>query len=303
MTNYAILDLPMKTKGIIIIVAVLALVLVGLIVKTKFFSQQGPGALQISTTPTATVFLDGTQVGITPFFDDKIKSGEHTVKLVPETTEENLSPWEGKVTLLPGILTSIKRTFSVNESESSGEIVTLEKTGRKDKSSLAVVSIPDQAVVKIDNEPRGFTPLNLDDLVPADYQITISSPGYEEKVVSAHAIGGYKLIVNVKLAQTTEGIEEATPSGEFEGEEESELTPTPKAEATPPAKPYIKVKDTPTGFLRVRAEPSTSATEAAQIKPGEMYPYLDEEKSGWYKIEYKKGEEGWVSGVYVDLVK
>ncbi|PIU33403.1 hypothetical protein COT04_00245, partial [Candidatus Shapirobacteria bacterium CG07_land_8_20_14_0_80_39_12] len=54
--------------------------------------------------------------------------------------------------------------------------------------------------------------------------------------------------------------------------------------------------------------PSTSATETAQIKPGEMYPYLDEEKldtSGgkWLKIEYKKDEEGWVSGVYVDLVK
>ena len=98
-----------------------------------------------------------------------------------------------------------------------------------------------------------------------------------------------------------EGIEEATPSGATE--EEAETTPTPKAQATPPAKPYVKVKDTPTGFLRVRMGPSTSATETAQIKPGEMYPYLDEEKDGWLKIEYKKDEEGWVSGVYVDLVK
>jgi len=296
----------MKTKGIIIIVIVLALVLVGLIIKSKFFGRQGPGALQISTTPTATVFLDGTQAGITPYFDDKIKAGEHTVKLVPESTEENLTSWEGKVNLLPGILTSIKRTFAVNEAESSSEMITLEKAGRKDQSSLAVISIPDQAVVKLNGEPKGFTPLSLEDLAPADYQITISSSGYEEKTVSAHTIGGYKLIVNVKLAQTMEGIEEATPSGATE--EEAETTPTPKAQATPPAKPYVKVKDTPTGFLRVRMGPSTSATETAQIKPGEMYPYLDEEKldtSGgkWLKIEYKKDEEGWVSGVYVDLVK
>lgn len=296
----------MKTKGIIIIVIVLALVLVGLIIKSKFFGRQGPGALQISTTPTATVFLDGTQAGITPYFDDKIKAGEHTVKLVPESTEENLTSWEGKVNLLPGILTSIKRTFAVNEAESSSEMITLEKAGRKDQSSLAVISIPDQAVVKLNGEPKGFTPLSLEDLAPADYQITISSSGYEEKTVSAHTIGGYKLIVNVKLAQTMEGIEEATPSGATE--EETETTPTPKAQATPPAKPYVKVKDTPTGFLRVRMGPSTSATETAQIKPGEMYPYLDEEKldtSGgkWLKIEYKKDEEGWVSGVYVDLVK
>lgn len=291
----------MKTKGIIIIVVVLALVLVGLIIKSKFFGRQGPGALQISTTPTATVFLDGTQAGITPYFDDKIKAGEHTVKLVPESTEENLTSWEGKVNLLPGILTSIKRTFAVNEAESSSEMITLEKAGRKDQSSLAVISIPDQAVVKLNGEPKGFTPLSLEDLAPADYQITISSSGYEEKTVSAHTIGGYKLIVNVKLAQTMEGIEEATPSGATE--EEAETTPTPKAQATPPAKPYVKVKDTPTGFLRVRMGPSTSATETAQIKPGEMYPYLDEEKDGWLKIEYKKDEEGWVSGVYVDLVK
>jgi len=299
------LNLVMKTKGIIIIVVILALVLVGLIIKSKFFNNQGPGALQISTTPTATVFLDGTQVGITPYFDDKIKAGEHTVKLTPESTEGNLTSWEGKVNLLPGILTSIKRTFAVNEAESSSEMITLEKAGRKDQSSLAVISIPDQAVVKLNGEPKGFTPLSLEDLAPADYQITISSSGYEEKTVSAHTIGGYKLIVNVKLAQAMEGIEEATPSGEAEEEEEeeTETTPTPKAQATPPAKPYIKVKDTPTGFLRVRMGPSTTATETAQIKPGEMYPYLDEEEDGWLKIEYEEDEEGWVSGVYVDLVK
>jgi len=294
----------MKTKGIIIIVVVLALVLLGLIIKSKFFGRQGPGALQISTTPTATVFLDGSQVGITPYFDDKIKAGEHTVKLTPQSTEGNLTSWEGKVNLLPGILTSIKRTFAVNEAESSSEMITLEKAGRKDQSSLAVISIPDQAVVKLNGEPKGFTPLSLEDLTPADYQITISSSGYEEKTVSAHTIGGYKLIVNVKLAQTIEGIEEATPSGETEEEEEeTKATPTPKAEATPPAKPYVKVKETPTGFLRVRMGPSTSATETAQIKPGEMYPYLDEEEDGWLKIEYKDDKEGWVSGVYVDLIK
>ena len=44
-------------------------------------------------------------------------------------------------------------------------------------------------------------------------------------------------------------------------------------------------------------------TEAAKINPGEMYPYLNEEENGWYKIEYEADKEGWVSGTYVDLVK
>jgi len=312
MMDYDILIHLMKKKGLMIVVGVLALVLIGIIVKTKFLGQQGPGALQVNATPRATVFIDGTQAGMTPFFNDKVKAGEHTIKLVPESTTDSLVSWEGKINLLPGIITAINRTLGSSESASSGEIISLEKIGRKDKSSLAVVSIPDQAVVKVNGEPKGFTPLTIDDLAPADYQVTISSSGYEERSVSAHAVGGYKLIINVQLAQKIEGIQEATPSSELE---EGEVTPTPKTtitptpkttpkvEATPPAKPYVKVKETPTGFLRVRTEPSTTATEAAKINPGEMYPYLNEEDSGWLKIEYETDKEGWVSGVYVDLVK
>lgn len=309
----------MKARGIIIIVSILALVLIGLVVKSKFFSQAAPGALQISTTPRSTVYVDGTQAGVTPFFDEKIKAGEHTIKLVPESSGEPLATWEGKVNLVPGILTVINRNFGISDSQSSGEIITLEKIGRKDKSTLAVISVPDQAVIKVNGEPKGFSPLTIEDLDPADYQITISSSGYEEKSVSAHTVGGYKLIVNVKLAQQMEGIQEATASGETTDSltptpstkltptPSTKVTPTPKttpgAGVTPPAKPYVTVKDTPTGFLRVRVEPSTSATEAAQIKPGEMYPYLNEEKSGWLKIEYAADKSGWVSGVYVDLIK
>ena len=301
----------MKKKGLMIIVGVLALVLIGIIVKTKFLGRQGPGALQVSATPRATVFIDGTQSGITPFFNDKIKAGEHTLKLVPESTTDSLISWEGKVNLLPGIITAVNRTLGSSESASSGEIISLEKIGRKDKSSLAVVSMPDQAVVKINGEPKGFTPLTIDDLTPAVYQVTISSSGYEEKTIPANAVGGYKLIINVQLAQKIEGIQEATSSAELEEgatpTPSGKVTPTPKTtpkvEATPPEKPYVKVKETPTGFLRVRLGPSTSATETAQIKPGEMYPYLNEEDNGWLKIEYETDKEGWVSGVYVDLIK
>jgi N-acetylmuramoyl-L-alanine amidase len=59
----------------------------------------------------------------------------------------------------------------------------------------------------------------------------------------------------------------------------------------------VVIKNTPTGWLRVRMEPSLSATEAAKVKPGEKYTLLDE-KNGWYKISYKEGEEGWISGRY-----
>lgn len=300
----------MKKNWLIAIVVVLFLALVGLVVKTKFFGKPGPAALQISTTPRSTVFVDDLQVGMTPFFDDKLEAGEHKIKLVPEAATDNLLPWEGKIILTSNILTVINRNFGISETSSSGEIISLEKISSRDKSALAVISVPDQAVVKLNGESKGFAPILVEDLAPGDYQVTVAVPGYEERTVSARTIGGYKLIVNAQLAQEIEGIAEATASAEVEEEETEEAkespTPSPKKTGptpTPPAKPYVKIKETPTGWLRVRMGPSTNATEAAKIYPGDMYSYLEEEENGWYKIEYEEGEEGWISGVYTELVK
>lgn len=299
----------MKKNWLIIAVIGLVLILVGLIVKNKFFTKPGPGALRITTTPKATVFVDGVQVGTTLFFDDKIKSGEHTVKLVPEATNDSLVGWEGKVSLAPGILTAINRNFGASEASSSGDILSLEKISSRDKSSLAVVSVPDQTVVKVNGEPKGFSPVLVENLTPGDYQVTVVSPGYEERTISAKTVAGYKLIINVQLAQKIEGIVEATSSAEItvkatpSPKVTPRVTPTPKVGVNPPEKPYVRIKETPTGFLRVRESSGSDSVELARVNPGETYPYLNEEKSGWYKIEYKTGKEGWVSGVYVELVK
>lgn len=300
----------MKKSWLIIVAIVLAAVLIALVVKIKFFGKPARGALSVSTTPKATVFLDGSQVGTTPFLDDKIEVGEHLVKLVPESSGENLVAWEGKVKLSPNILTVINRTFGLTDADGAGETLWLEKIGTKDKSALAVVSIPDQAVVKVDGEPKGFSPVLVEDLNPGSYQIVIASPGYEERLITAKTVAGYKLIINAQLARKIDGIEESTPSAEaVEVSPTPSLKTSPSPKATPkptvaaPEKPYVRIKETPTGWLRVRLGPSASATEAAKLDTGETRPYLNEKENGWYKIEYETSKEGWVSSVYADLVE
>ena len=129
-------------------------------------------------------------------------------------------------------------------------------------------------------------------------------------------LAGYKLLVEVKLARELEGFveemplleggealdeaEEATKEAEVKGAED-EVAEEEETDADEPEKPYVEIKETPTGWLRVRSAPSTNATESGQVKPGETYSYLEEEENGWYKIEFE-GKPGWISGTYADLI-
>lgn len=310
----------MKKSWLIGLTVILVLLLLGFILKDKFFTKSGMAYLSVSTNKKATVYLDGNKVGLTPLLNDQLQAKEYAVKIVPE--ESDFILWETKVNLTPNVLTIINRNFAASEAASSGEVIWLEKIGSKDKSSLAVISNPDQSVVKIDGEPKGFTPSLTDDLAPGSYQVMVSSPGFEERTIPAKTVAGYKLIISVQLAQKIEGIAQATPSPEATPTggkttpsfkttvtPSEKITPNPKTTPKPTTtgavieKPYVTIKETPTGWLRVRAEASTSAEELARVNPGENYPYLNEEKNGWYKIKYETDKEGWISKVYADLVE
>ncbi len=283
-------------------------VLLGLIVLSAGFFLSGcslkktPAALHINTTPVANVFIDGKLLGKTPYQGSDWKEGEVLIKLIPDSATTPLASWEGKIKLTSGVLTLIERDFAVTENESAVQILTLEKIKDKKASSLSVVSDPDGSLITIDGEAKGFTPLLLDQIGVGDHQITVAKEGYVEKTVKAKTIAGFKLIINIKLAQKLESPI-ATASGT--------PTPTPKVgKVTPtasvtvtvvPGQKQVLIKETPTGWLRVRMEPSTNATEAAKVNPGEKFPLLDEE-SGWLKIEYEPGKEGWVAGQYATKI-
>jgi len=275
-------------------------------------------ALQIVTKPAASVFINGKLVGKTPYTDRELSSGEVTLKLIPESTAISLSSWEGKLKLVGGVMSVVSREFAESEENASGDILTLEPSNDKKNASLAVVTTPDGAAVKIDGENRGFSPLVLDQITEGEHQITLSLNDYRENTLKAKAINGYKLILNSKLAKEVGGqnpLSSGTPTPEPTGKTKLTTTPTPKISITPTSKvspsprptvaitgASIEVKETPTGWLRVREEPSSSSKELTKIYPGEKYPFL-EEKNGWYKITYAEGKTGWISGQYAEKVE
>ena len=264
-------------------------------------------ALSVNTTPKATVFLDGEHLGQTPYYNEKLKSGEYVLKIVPESSGQALNPWEGRVTLSPSILTVVNRELSLTPDSSSGEILSFEPLADKNAVSVSVVTSPDGAVVNLDGEPKGFAPLSIDNISEGEHILVISSPGYTEKSIKAKTVKGNKLIASVQLARDTSAT---TDDVAAEGEDtKSEATPsaTPKTspKASPKAggdeleRPYVEINSPDAGWVRVREEASTASEELTKVDHGETFPLVNTD-SGWYQIEYSTGESGWISGKYAE---
>ncbi len=271
------------------------------------FLQRQQAAIQITTNPNAAVFLNDEKVGETPFKSQELKSQDYNVRLVPDG--EGLIEWETTVKLYPGITTVITYDFAQDRQEASGATLTLEPLATSDAVEIAVISIPDNASVKLDGQPKGFTPLQVKNVEEGEHTLSVSAPGYKQRQIQIKTVSGHKLTVDVQLAR--EPIAQASPSGEEKPEAEDDESPKPTPEESKPAspsakvdKPYIEILETPTGWLRVRKEPTTAAdNEVAKVNPGERYSYLDTNESGWHKILLSDGQEGWISGRYAKLVK
>lgn len=246
-----------------------------------YFKPKKAGVL-IETTPVALVYIDGVQVGRTPYEATRTPS-EVVVKLIPESLDKPLAPYEIKVKLGAGIKTVITREFGESEEVSAGQVISFEKVAAGE-TSLAVVSFPDSAQVSIDGQIRGFSPIKLTDISAGEHQIAVSAERFKERTLTVKTITGYKLTAVVKLAVNLE-----LPKEEPQDEQRKK----------PETKYQIEILDTPNGFLRVRSEPSTAADELAKVKTGEKFKFIEEDaKTGWFKIEYEGGKEGWVSNEY-----
>ncbi len=296
----------MKRKAFFIVLFVGFLLLIAGVM--KFISSRTPkeGELRVESSPTVSVFLDNKHMGRTPF-KEKVTAGEYTLRLVPETNTSETSSWQGKIIISPNLLTYVNAILSDSELSSAIDILWLEKSVSK-KPELSVITNPDGATVLINDTSKGVTPTTISDLDSGEETLTIASHGFLTRTMKVRLTPGFKLIASFKLALSgAVPTPEATPDMTVSG------TPSPTLKVTPtkaasssatsdPKKPFVIIKDTPTGFLRVREEPSTSATEAARVNPGEKY-HLVSEKSGWFEITYEPNKDGWISGQYAEKVE
>lgn len=302
------IDVTMKRKiGFFTGILAIILLLLGVV---KYFGGIKPkeGALTIQSSQPASVFLDNKHIGRTPVLKYSVAPGEYTVRIVPESTVVPLASWQGSVKITSGILTHVKISPAESEFATAVETMWLEKISSK-VSEVDVVTNPDSATISLDGATKGITPLSLPSVAPGPHVLALASPGFVSQSIKIQTTVGYKLSAVVKLALSgspqeaspspTPVLGTPTPTGKTTPAPTGKLTPTPTkaASSADPAKPFVTIKDTPTGFLRVRMEPSTGASEAARINPGEKY-HIEDEKTGWYQINYDTKNLGWISGQY-----
>lgn len=234
-----------------------------------------PAALQATSVPEASVFLDGKHLGKTPFFSQQLKSGEYLLKI---TASE--ASYVDKITLTGGTLTAVNRELASNFLAQSGENLWL-KPGQK---GLFISSLPNEADVTIDGVYIGKTPLLTFEIKEGEHKVLLSAPSYIDREFAIKTSDKYQLLADVTLAsEIAKGL---VPS---------------QAPLSEPKK--IEIVNTPLGFLRVRKEPSVNAIEVGRVKTGDQLEVIQETED-WVKIKFEAqpdreaGKLGWVSAQY-----
>lgn len=232
--------------------------------------------IEIITYPSAKVYIDGKEAGMSPYKNNSLTPGDKEIKLAVDGAE-----WKKTIHLENGTNTVINREIDKDEEKNGGYLLYLESTGDSKKSGLLVTAKPDKSAVAIDGEIKGFTPLRIDDIGEGDKQVTLSFPGHKTIDMFVRSIPGYQLVVEADL------------STEISNEQQE---PTPEVT---PAEKKIKIKTTETGWLRVRKEANGTSEEVAKVKPEETYTLL-EVNGDWEKIDLGNGKSGWISAKYAD---
>jgi len=278
----------MKKAILILIPSFAFAALIFLFVQSILLKGNDKGALQVTAAPLSKVYLNGKYLGQTPLCkctnNDMVGTGEYTIRVVPQSG--NFGEFQEKITISKSILTVVDRKFGAGAA-SEGSIITLESLKEGNQRQLLVTSIPSNVEVLLDNNSAGFTPLLVKDITDSDHELTLRKSGYTDKKVRIRTPSGYKLVASVYLGVDDEGV--PTPSPTVKAASPS-ATPTPLISK-------VTILQTPTGFLRVRANNSVSSSEVGQVLPGDSFDIVTE-TAGWYQIKLDSGKLGWVSSQY-----
>lgn len=262
-----------------------------------WFDKDNPNdTLRIVSEPSgASVFIDGSEIGKTPFSSAAITTGDYELKISldgyeTQTTRLHIQKGytlNGSIKLFPYPVPSVVVAF-----EGSAGLY----DASSDNTALTSDTQSWVAGILYWNKTRG---------------INIDSVGLNKEKIFDYFVDYNGNIFNSEgnLIQTKEEFDSLvdTRRGAYLGRKSDGEGITKEARdalntlsALGLASKTATILETPTGWLRVRSEASLNGTELTQVTSGSSYAVL-EETTGWVKIKVSETVTGWVSSTYVTV--
>ncbi len=248
----------------------------------------------ISEPSDAVVFIDGAEVGKTPYSTDRLTEGAYDIRL----EKEGYEPISERINIVDK--QKINASFKLFPLPAPASVKLLEgSTNLYDMvsaNSLVVANPKAWADALIYwNKTRGINIMGygINRELVFNYILDFNGVFYD---ADGGVIEPEKLVLgDGKIAYLRR---EADGMGITSQAKESLAKIGTGIEGGKTA----KVKDTGLGWLRVRTEPSLNGTEVGRVSTGETVTVL-EEKTGWLRIKSSAGLIGWASADYLEILK
>lgn len=186
-----------------LIIAVLVVVaVVALILAIKFFPLKKPSkaGLNVSTAEIeSTVYLDDNYIDKSPILNQNLNPGTYMLKIQPY--DPKYVPYETPINLYDGAITVVHYRPGTRIEYSEILIFELESLKSDSQTELAIVSIPSDSIISLDDGKKQFTPKDFESIEPGSHELKVSLPSYITKTFNIEAIQGHRLTVTVKLAK------------------------------------------------------------------------------------------------------
>lgn len=248
-----------------------------------FEKESGGNVLRVISEPAgALVFIDKVEIGKTPYSSNTISEGEYDIRL-------EKTGYEAQTARI-----SIRKGFTLN-------------------ATFKLFPLPLKANLVAFPESAQLFDLSADnDMVTSDTKAWTDAIIYWQKTRTPNAspfdyyldYKGNLFDADGNVIATKEAMAalKTTTKGAYLGRTSDGVGLTKEAkdayQTVFGGLGKVKIKTTPTGWLRVRDLPSTNGVELTRVNAGGEYS-LVEEKLGWIKIKVTDTIEGWVSSDYV----
>ncbi len=262
-----------------------------------WFEKDKSGSLLriISEPADAKVYIDNAELGNTPYSSNTLSEGGYDLRMeIP-----GYETYSTRVNIIKGYTLNISVKFFPIPVPNKVSAI-------KDLPDLYNVSLENDAIV---NDPQTWVKAVV--YWNKTRGINLEGSGVNKEEVFDYFVD-YKGNVYDRagnLLKTTEELKTLTEAerGAFLGKVSDGETITPEAKdaletMNKSAGKQVKIKATPTGWLRVRDAANLNGAELTRVNVGDTYTVL-EENQGWSKIKVSETVSGWVSSDYVEEVK